>query len=113
MDDATVISYCNFIYFISTVQQRKPISLPVAKSWATKYVNKGLYTHLAVSTRWKEAQAETAKKSWSTCTTASRMLQRCAAEVGEIIDYPLTEINALTFVAWMINRGLSSSAMDS
>ena len=54
-----------------------------------------------------------AKKSWSTYSTASKMLQRCAAEVGDVMDYPLTESNVLTFVAWMINRGLSSSTMDS
>ena len=99
------------------------VSLPVAKPGSTKYGTTGLYTensfkNLAVSTRWKKALAETAnfalaKKSWSSYTTAAKMLQKCAADVGETMDYPLKEGNVLTFIAWMINRELSASTMES
>ena len=75
------------------------------------------FQQLAVSERWRKAMAATAnyglaQSTWSAYRTAAKMLEKCANAVGISMDFPLTENQVLAFVSWMLNRGLSSSTMD-
>ena len=75
------------------------------------------FKQLAISEGWRKALATVANHSlavstWSSYRTAARMLQRCGVDTGLRMAFPLTEEQVLTFVAWMIEKDLSASTMD-
>ena len=53
-----------------------------------------------------------AKSTWSTYSTAARMLNRCGEETGTTMDLPLNEEKVLKFVAWLLNRKLSTPTIN-
>ena len=76
------------------------------------------FKDLQISVSWKDALARVANHSlavstWSSYNTAARMLQKCELETGSSMGFPLAESQVLIFIAWMIERGLAASTMDS
>ena len=76
------------------------------------------FKDLQVSESWRSALAAVANHSlavstWSSYNTAAKMLQKCEEETAKSMAFPLSENQVLIFVAWMIERGLAASTMDS
>lgn len=70
-----------------------------------------------VSERGKELLANAAnhslaKKTWSSYSTAIKMLERCGEETDTLVSFPLTEDKVLTFLAWLMERNLSTSTIN-
>ena len=53
-----------------------------------------------------------AKKTWSAYKSGQKMLETCERETEISMELPLSKENILVFVAWMINRNLSSSTIQ-
>ena len=89
----------------------------------TKYGQSGNFTKdsfkkAMVSDDVKELLAKTAnqaiaKKTWSTYSTAVRALHRCSEETNADLSFPLDESKTLTFVGWLVKRGLAGSTINS
>lgn len=96
---------------------------PTPLHGSVKYGPNGLYSvdsfpNSHLQDQWKEMLASAAnfslaKKTWSTYSTAIRMLDKCGTETGSNMQFPLDENNTLTFIAWLMNRGLSTSTINS
>ena len=67
--------------------------------------------HLAVHLE-RTANFGLAKKTWSSYRTGQKMLLKCQQETGISMEVPLVEENILVFVAWLIEKNLSSSTID-
>ena len=102
--------------------RRRPASGPKATLGATKYGSAGVYSeesfkNLAIAESWRKSLAITAnhglaKSTWSSYTTAAKMLLKCGEETGVRMSFPLAEQQVLVFIAWLIDRGLSASTME-
>ena len=53
------------------------------------------------------------KETWSCYRTALRMLNKCSNETNKNLDLPLNESKTLTFIAWLLERNLTSSTVNS
>ena len=76
------------------------------------------FRNLAIAESWRRALAVVANHSlavstWSSYNTAAKMLQRCGSETSTRMNFPLSENQVLVFIAWMIERGLAASTMES
>ncbi len=43
------------------------------------------------------------KSTWSNYKTAERMLAKCGTDTGEVMELPLSQVQVLKFVDWLIN----------
>ena len=50
--------------------------------------------------------------TWSSYHTSSNMLEQCSEELGKNLNLPLTENSTITFVGWMLSRGLSAATIS-
>ena len=95
---------------------------PIAEAGVTKYGEKGLFeegnfAHLSILPSWRAALAATAnaglaKSTWSSYKTGIKMFQLCCRETNAQVSFPLDHDSIVTFVAWMLNRGLAASTMQ-
>ena len=73
------------------------------------------FKNLAIAESWRKSLAITAnhglaKSTWSSYTTAAKMLLKCGEETGVRMSFPLAEQQVLVFIAWPpLDRGLSAS----
>lgn len=87
----------------------------------TKYGPKGLYTKNSfpanLNTHWREylasiANHSLAKKTWSAYQTAGNLLIKCQTETNSSMALPLDDEKVLTYVAWLLSRGLQSRTIS-
>ena len=52
------------------------------------------------------------KGSWKTYGTVDKHLVTCSQETGRCLEFPLVPADMLTFIAWMINRGLRANSIQ-
>ena len=50
--------------------------------------------------------------SWKTYGTVDKHLVTCSQETGRCMEFPLAPADVLTFIAWMINRGLRANSIQ-
>ena len=50
--------------------------------------------------------------SWKTYGTVDRHLITCSRETGRCLQFPLSPADVLTFLAWLINRGLRANTVQ-
>lgn len=53
------------------------------------------------------------RATWSSYSTASRMLETCHLESSRSLTYPLDQEDILFFISWLVQRGLTSSTISS
>ena len=75
------------------------------------------FSNLAIKGTWRKALAEVAnfglaQKTWSAYSTAGKMLEKCSNETGISMAFPLSESDILTFVAWLLDRNLAASTIE-
>ena len=88
-----------------------------------KYTKDGDYSshsfqHLNVNNQLKALLAETsnfslAKATWSTYRTARKQWERFGLETGTDTTLPASQPAALGFTAWLLNRGVGTSTVNS
>jgi hypothetical protein len=87
---------------------------PVAKKGSTKYgnnnrVSKELFDSFKLSEESKRALAAVgdyglARSTWSTYSTAERMLAMCAKHRKQCMELPLSQDSLLEFIGWLISE---------
>ena len=85
-----------------------PTGLFTPNSFNSITTNQELTTSLAVL-----ANHSLTKKTWSSYSTAGKMLQNCCTETNTPLSYPLQENTIIIFIAWLNNRGLKASSINS
>ena len=87
----------------------------------TKYGNTGLFLAISfkgnITLEWKNylagiANHSLSKQTWSSYKTAGTMLEKCQDETNHSMHLPLNDEKVLTFVAWLLNRNLSSRTIS-
>lgn len=87
----------------------------------TKYGANGLFSTNSfpgsLDLKWKEYLAAVAnhslsKGTWSTYTTAGRMLQKCHNETNYSLSLPLNQEKLLVFVTWLLARKLTAKTIN-
>ena len=87
----------------------------------TKYGNTGLFSAISfkgnITLEWKNylagiANHSLSKQTWSSYKTAGTMLEKCQDETNHSMHLPLNDEKVLTFVAWLLNRNLSSRTIS-
>ena len=96
---------------------------PKAKLGTTKYGPHGLYspssfnlTGLSLNLRQHLATAANfskTKDTWSSYGTVKKHLLSCQRNLDINISFPMTNVQTLAFLAWLIRRGLKSSTINS
>lgn len=91
-------------------------------SGVTKYGPKGLYSiesfpslasyPLLAKSLSSLANHSLTRSTWSSYTTAEKMLQTCCTDTERTLSYPLEQDDILFFIGWLNNRGLSSSTIS-
>ena len=97
--------------------------IPQEKPGSTKYGPSGLFTPESFTTFTTNpelaqslsnlANHSLTKKTWSSYATAGRMLKTCCSESNLPLTYPLSDSTILSFIAWLNNRGLKASTINS
>ena len=87
-----------------------------------KYGPKGLFKteniHNSIPRNLAEVLTTTANFSlaastWSTYSTSLAQLEACSLDLNTSLTLPISENETLTFVAWLINRNLQASTIES
>ena len=96
---------------------------PVDAPDTEKYTSQGDYSadsfaHLNIPHHLKKLLATTsnfslAKNTWSTYRTANNQLEVFSVDTGHPISFPLDQETTLSFTAWLINRGVGKSTINS
>ena len=97
---------------------------PTAKQGSSKYGNTGkcsrnMFENLGLSEDTIKTLAEAgnhglARSTWSTYSTAERMLAMCSKQTGKLMDLPLSDSCLLEFVGWLMGtRGLKAGTINS
>jgi hypothetical protein len=97
---------------------------PVAKKGSTKYGNQRRCSSLMLEGfNLSERSAAVlldvgdhglAKSTWSTYSTAQRMLAKCAKETGKKMELPLSQADLLEYIGWLISeRNVKAGTVNS
>ncbi len=87
----------------------------------TKYGSIGLFSTNsfpgALDLKWKEylaviANHSLSKSTWSTYSTAGRMLKKCQDETNFSMNLPLDQEKILIFVTWLLARKLTAKTIN-
>ena len=54
-----------------------------------------------------------ARSTWSTYSSSLNMLRKCNQELHTNLKVPMKEADSLTFIGWMLDRGLSAATISS
>lgn len=105
-----------FVFFIASF-------VPLAASGSAKYGPTGLFSTLSfshcttdpnlASSLCSMANHSVTRHTWSSYATAEKMLNLCFGELGKSISLPLSQPDLIIFIAWLGNRGISASTINS
>ena len=97
--------------------------MPVATKGTTKYGSAGLFSCASfshctdnqslASSLCTLANHSVTKHTWSSYATAERTLNKCFKDLNKPVSFPLSQADLITFIAWLNERNLSASTMNS
>ena len=75
------------------------------------------FDHLNISDKLKQELAEItnhalAKKTWSAYSSALNRLEDYSSETGNLTRFPMEENDVISFVAWLLEEGLTASTIN-
>ena len=97
------VYFCNRVFYIwhmgiSYLISLNPISMLI-------FVQLGVPEYLAAGLE-RSGNFGLSQGSWKTYGTVWNHLRSCGRDVGRRLEFPLSPRDVLTFLAWLINRGL-------
>ena len=113
--------YSHFIAQPSSTPGGKREALPTSSVNSEKYRKEGLYTeadfdHIPTELRSTLSQAANfslSKSTWSTYKTSLNRLKDCETETKVTMTLPLDEKKILTFIGYLLKKGLAASTIES